>query len=185
MNRFREEELVRFFTVLDQKLDTKETLFLIGGAAVLISKHTGRMTKDVDTWMRVPQKIREIWPLVVQETGIDLRIEISSVAEAAHDMEARAEQRLAFKNLIIFTPSSLDLLIMKLPRFSDTDRQDISALAKGLKPQKLLTVFKNEFLPYCMGNKRMVALSYLQVIEEIFGEDEAAEHAEVIGFNNI
>src|SRR5437868_9759911 len=133
MNRFREEQLKTFFEALDKRLKTPVTIFLIGGGAVLITKHTGRMTKDLDTWMSIPPAVEAVWQDVVRETGINLGIEVASVAEAPLEMEARAVVMLQYSRLKVMTPSALDLLIMKIPRFSDTDQEDIQALVRGLK----------------------------------------------------
>lgn len=185
MPNFREEEILKFFKVLDGLLEKNESLFLIGGAAVVVGYHSNRMTKDVDAWMKVSPGIQDKWDEAVKKTGLTLSLEVAGIAEAAYSMEERVDVKLKLKKLTVLTPSALDLIIMKIPRFSDNDKKDIYLLIKEMTADKLLVAFKDEFLPYCIGNKRMVALNYLEMIETAYGQDVADTHAIAIGFDNL
>lgn len=163
----------KFFRILDSLLDSQENLFLIGGAAVVLGYKSDRLTKDSDAWMSVSDKIREKWAEAVKKSGINLYLEVASVAQAAYGMEERASVKLKLKNLNIVTPSALDLIIMKVPRLSDNDRLDIGVLIKETTAKDLLQTFKTEFLPYCIGNKKFIAINYLEAIETHFGQKVA------------
>lgn len=185
MSSFREEQLLKFFSVLDGLLESPEQLFLIGGAAVVIGFHSDRMTKDVDTWMSIPKRIQDKWEAAVKLSGLSLHIEVAGVAEAAIGMEERALISLQLTNLTVLTPSALDLVLMKIPRFSDNDKTDIYKLMPFVEERQLCLIFKDEFLPYCMGSKKMVALNYLEVIEVVFGPVLADSHAKAISFESL
>lgn len=185
MQTFREDELKKFFQTLDGLLDSQEQLFLIGGASVVLGYKSDRLTKDVDAWMSVSAKIQEKWAEAVRKSGINLYLEVASVAQAPYGMEERASVKLKLKNLNIMTPSALDLILMKVPRFSDNDRLDVGVLIKETNAEDLLKIFKAEFLPYCIGNRKFIAINYLEAIEIHFGQKVADFHAKEIGFDSL
>ena len=78
------------------------------------------------------------------------------------------------KKLRVFIPEKHDWALMKLVRYNEKDARDIREVSSrvGLAEKVLVERFLNE-MTHVTGNFRELVLSFLLMIETLFGKSEA------------
>lgn len=179
-----EAELLALLNDIDRKLDAEGlpgpvNLFVLGGAAAVIAYGSPRGTVDIDAYLE-DRKIRglfEEW--AGQGTELAKRSGVYFQNASLHfmliedpDWRERSREILPgkLKNIRVMTISKEDLILTKLSRYNDRDREDIRFLIENRKAdlKKLIAYYKSA-RPYYVGNLRTLDQTFNIVLEEHFG----------------
>lgn len=175
MKRFTRDELRAFLLALDKHAPKASRLVIIGGAAATLSFGAPGGTIDIDTATNT-NDLEQACQAAKKETGLHIPLGYASVFEAPYEYESRLK-RLSLRGLRklkTLVPEKHDWALMKVVRFQDKDLEHIKAAAKSVKLD--LKTFEERFLTemtHILPRERLV-LHFLAMIEELYGEDEAA-----------
>lgn len=86
--RFEPTELKTFLTAIDGVLPERAFMILIGGGAATIGHGVQTATKDLDTLTEI-SKLEQAIRKARQETGLDIPIEPTPVADLPYEFESR------------------------------------------------------------------------------------------------
>lgn len=174
MRKFRRDELTRFLESLDKHLSGPRRIILIGGAAASLAYGITRVTTDIDTINDISD-LEPALQLARLDTGLDVPFQSVGIYDAPHHYEDRlAPIDLKLKQLQIVVPEKHDLVLMKVVRGQDNDREAIQQIEDqvGLDELTLVDRFKNE-MTHAIGRPEHLRLNFLSVIEMLYGESEA------------
>ena len=177
--RYTGAELTRLLQAADSKLLKETHLLVIGGSAIVLAHDPTGATKDLDTLSDI-EDLENAFAEASKETGIDAKLERVTIAESPYDFEERCEAILipGLTRLRIFIPEKHDLALMKTMRGDENDIDGITRIhrSSGLDLRVMIDRFCNE-MGHVNGNPRTVRFNFLNVIEQVFGE-EALKEAE-------
>jgi hypothetical protein len=184
MKEAGEQELFEFLKDIDARLDGenlqgKITLYVFGGAAAVIAYGSKRGTVDIDGYLDDERIWKKLVEWAGEGTALAKKHEIYFQAANTHimmiedpDWKERCVEILAnrLKHLRVMALGREDLILTKLGRYNDRDRQDIQFIAENHKidPQNLITYYKSA-RQYYVGNLRMIDQTFNIVLEENFG----------------
>lgn len=179
-----EAELLALLRDIDGKLggekpESQVNLYILGGAAAVIAYDSPRGTMDIDAYLedrRVSRRFQE-WAgegkeLSIKHGGIYFHpANLTIMLIEDPDWRERASEFYAgqFKNMKLFVISKEDLILSKLSRYNDRDREDINFLAKNnaIDPEKLIVYYESA-RQYFAGNLRFLDQTFNIVLEENF-----------------
>jgi Nucleotidyltransferase of unknown function (DUF6036) len=125
---------------LDKRLSQAVGLHCIGGFAVVTAYGLPRSTNDLDYFTLVPSNcIVEIQEIGGEGTPLALKYKVhlhhAAVATLPEGYEDRLQElfRGHYKRLRLFVLDPYDLVLSKLSRNAERDRQDVAHLAKTQK----------------------------------------------------
>lgn len=179
-----EKELLAFLRDIDDKLGgenlkTKVDLYVLGGAAAVIAYGSPRGTRDIDGYLesrRVSTKLEE-WAgegkeLSTKHNGIYFQpanLVIMLIEDPDWRERASEVYKGELKNMKVFVISKEDLILSKLSRYNDRDREDINFLARknAIDPKKLIAYYKSA-RQYFVGDLKRLDQTFNVVLEENF-----------------
>jgi Nucleotidyltransferase of unknown function (DUF6036) len=174
MRTFGRDELTRFIRALDHHLSGPRRVVLIGGAAACLAYGITRATTDVDTVDDVTD-LHEALRLARLDTGLDVPFQSVGIYDGPYDYEDRLTPiDLGLEKLEVIVPEKHDLVLMKVVRGQENDRDAIQQMADrvGLDERTLVDRFKSE-MKHVIGRPERLRLNFLSVIEMLYGEREA------------
>ncbi len=145
-----------FLEELDGLLDEPIELHCIGGFAVVVGYGLPRGTNDLDYLTLVPySRINELQEMAGPGSTLAKRHRVHTQHTGVASMPESYEERLAemfprrFKNVRLFVPDPYDLVLSKLTRNNQRDREDVEFLArtKHLDPAILRERYEKEMVP--------------------------------------
>lgn len=149
-----------FLTELDDLLNEPCELHCIGGFAVVAVYGLPRSTNDLDYYSIVPQHCTDELERIAGE-GSDLarkhkvHVHHASVASLPESYEERMTELFAgrFKNLRLLVLDPYDLVLSKLSRNVERDREDVEYVVKTqhLDAAILRARYEQELKPYLIG----------------------------------
>lgn len=184
MKQTGEAELLALLQDIDHKLDAESLdgqvdLFVLGGAAAVIAYGSPRGTVDIDAYLedRRVRHLFEEW--AGQGKELAKRFGVYYQSASLHFMliedpgwRERAREILPGKlrNIRVMAISKEDLILSKLSRYNDRDREDIRFLIEKRKVdvKKLIAYYKSA-RPYYVGERRTLDQTFNIVLEEHFG----------------
>jgi len=176
MNLFEPDELKLFLESVDKHLETETELILIGGAAASLGYGVRRATVDIDTVSDL-SGLYEAFRMAREETGLDVPLQRVGIFDGPYCYEERLEPlKLGLRWLRLRVPEIHDLALMKIVRGQEHDRAAISEMAAtaSISRDVLVERFKNEMDHVVGVREEVLRLNFLAVIEQLFGETEAA-----------
>jgi hypothetical protein len=144
-----------FLTELDDLLNEPCELHCIGGFAVVAAYGLPRSTNDLDYYSLVPQHCTDELERIAGEGSslarkYKVHVHHAAVASLPESYEERMTELFAgrFKNLRLFVLDPYDLVLSKLSRNIERDREDVAYVAKTqhLNADVLRERYKREFL---------------------------------------
>ena len=174
MRTFHRDELTRFLESLDRHLPGPRRVNLIGGAAASLAYGVSRATTDIDTIGDIAD-LEEALRLARLETGLNVPFQSVGIWDAPYHYEDRLTRlEMGFEKLQIVVPEKHDLVLMKVVRGQDNDREAIQQMADrvGLDRLTLIDRFKKE-MTHTIGNPGQLRANFLAVVELLYGEAEA------------
>jgi hypothetical protein len=148
-----------FLAELDTLLDEPIELHCIGGFAVVIGYGLPRGTNDLDYRTLIPyNRINDLQRIAGVGSALAIKHKVHVQHTAVDSMPDEYGERLTelfpgrFKNLRLFIPDPYDLVLSKLSRNIERDRQDVEYLARtqNLDPAVLRERYK-ELRPNLIG----------------------------------
>jgi Nucleotidyltransferase of unknown function (DUF6036) len=149
-----------FLTDLNSSLSESVTLHCMGGFAVVVGYGVPRATNDLDYRTLSPFYLAdEIHRLAGRDSPLHqkhgLYIQRVGWADIPEDYEERLTEILEnrFTNIRLMLVDPYDLVLSKLSRNIDRDREDVKYLATALKlnPETLRARYQNELRPIIIG----------------------------------
>lgn len=149
-----------FLGELDALLDEPVTLHCIGGFAVVAGYGLERGTNDLDYRSLVPyDRINDLQRLAGPGSVLARKYKVHLQYTGVESMPENYEERVSelfhghFKNLRLFVPDPYDLVLSKLSRNNERDRQDVEFLSrtKHLDPAVLRERYEKELRPSLIG----------------------------------
>jgi hypothetical protein len=148
-----------FLAELDTLLNEPVQLHCIGGFAVVVGFGLPRATNDLDYATLVPYNlINDLQQIAGEGSALAIKHRVRVQRPAVEAMPDDYAERLTelfpgrFKNLRLFIPDPYDLVLSKLSRNEERDRQDVEYLARTqhLDPAVLRERYK-ELIPNLIG----------------------------------
>ena len=184
MKEASERELFELLKDIDARLDgedlnDKVTLYVFGGAAAVIAYGSKRGTVDIDGYLddeRIWMKLVE-WAgagtALAKKHGIYFQSANTSIMLIEEpDWKNRSVVILGnrLKHLRVMALGKEDLILSKLGRYNDRDRQDIQFIAENheIDPARLIACYKSA-RRYYVGSLDTVDQTFNIVLEENFG----------------
>jgi len=168
MIRFTKKDIERLLIALDKYLEEPAEMILIGGTAALLAYQTSGRTQDIDTFNKT-NHLKKAHKKAIAETGINIPLSRSSVADGPYDFESRLiiYKDLQLKSLIIKIPDVVDLILMKIIRGVEHDLETIRELIQKnhVSSKILIERFKNE-MGHVIGDPKKLRLNLLAMLEE-------------------
>jgi hypothetical protein len=149
-----------FLEELDSLLTEPLELHCIGGFAILAAYGYKRITNDLDYFTLVPiDVVNRLHKLAGQGSALarkhKVHVQHVPVASLPEDYETRIAPLFPghFKNIRLFVLDPYGLILSKLSRNADRDREDVAFLAKSLSLDKevLRGRYERELRPSVIG----------------------------------
>jgi hypothetical protein len=153
----------RFLEELDELLRERVHVHCIGGFVVSLSYGLPRPTADVDYFAVIPYASvddLQAWagPDSMLAKKHKLYFQHFPAISLPEDYESRLSEMYPgrFKNLHLYAPDPFDLILSKLERNSQKDRDDVAFLAESLhlSGEALRERYKKELRPYLANEAR-------------------------------
>jgi len=177
-------EIEKFLRGIDSFLKKKVSVIIIGGTAAALAYKVSMATQDIDTWNST-KDLKDAYEKAKKSTGLEIPLGQVSVGDAPINFEDRLEvfKPQKFKKLIVKVPEVGDLILMKTLRGYEHDLESIEEMVKTQKVKaEILTQRYATELGSAIGNKRVLDINFLAMIERCFGKREAEKSKKTIGF---
>lgn len=179
-----EAELLSFLRAIDARLDAdgftgRVDLYVFGGAAVVIAYGSKRATVDIDALVTdggLRKKLEE-WAgrgsALAAEHGLHFQGANTTLMPIVEpDWMERSVEMLkgGLKHFRVMAIGKEDLILSKLDRYNDRDREDIQFLAEAhrVDPKKLIAYYRTARDHY-VGRLATLDQTFNIVLEEHFG----------------
>lgn len=149
-----------FLEELDGLLDQPFEFHCIGGFAVVAEYGLQRGTNDLDYYTLIPaNRIRDLEEMAGEGSALarkhKVHVHHAAIATLPDSYEERMKELLSgrFKHIRLLVPDPYDLVLSKLSRNIDRDREDIKYLSRNLHlaPDILKARYDAELKPYLIG----------------------------------
>ena len=129
IRRYSRDELERLLKAIDQKLQAKVDMIVIGGAAALLAYRSSRATVDIDTVMNL-RDLDRAYKKARTATKLPIPLGPVGVFDPPYSYEDRLREltSLNLRHLRVFVPELHDLILMKTMRGDDRDLEVIQEL---------------------------------------------------------
>ena len=172
-------ELLRFLGAVDRHLTAPAALILLGGSAIALYG-VAAGTTDIDTFETDLSKLQSAIELARAETGLDIPVTDTAVADAPYEYETRLQGVKAdWTFLRVAKLERHDLALSKTVRGYENDLVAIQRLHE-IVPLDLPTLverYLNE-MTHAIGNPDKLEGNFLLLIERLYG-DMAAERVSI------
>jgi hypothetical protein len=165
------EEIAELLRAVDRHLTAQARVVIIGGAAAAF-QGAQSTTTDVDTHHALDAELEQAIQLARDETGLDIPVAYSTVADVPYNAEDRLERRLpGLLHLEVWVLEKHDLTLSKVIRCYEHDLQQVEEMHghSGLTFDILVDRFRNE-MDHVVGDPVRIRLNFLELIERLFGE---------------
>ena len=167
---YGKDEIHRFLRAIDHHLESHARLVIIGGGAAALHDATST-TNDVDTCNAITEHLAHAVRLARENTGLEIPISESTVAEYPYNYEDRLERVLPeLQHLEVFVLEKHDLALSKVVRGFAHDDQQVRSIHRAAKLDfdVLLARYQTE-MDHITTAPRL-ELQFLEMIETVFDE---------------
>jgi hypothetical protein len=169
------EQIEQFLRAVDRHLMNPTRVVLIGGSAAALAYRAGSTTDDIDTLDAITAELNEAIARAVEDTGLDIVMQKSTVADAPYDYDTRLERQLPdLKMLEVCALEKHDLTLSKVIRCTEHDLQQIAEIhsSVGLSFDVLVQRFCDEMF-HVIGDPPRIRGNFLVMIRMLFGDLKA------------
>ena len=170
------DDICRLLQVVDGHLTDPAAVVIIGGAAAAFHR-ADSTTNDVDTNDALNDALQDAIQRARAETGLEIPINHSAVADVPWHFEDRLERQLPeLRNLQVWVLEKHDLVLSKSVRCDEHDLEQLEELhAKNpLDFDVLVTRFRTE-MTHAIGEPAKIRERFLEMIERLSGELKRVE----------
>jgi len=182
VKQFPGSEIVRFLQAVDRHLDKPFRLDVIGGAAALLSFRIDSGTVDIDAANNVAG-LQKACRAARDETGLAIPLSSAGIYDGPYEYERRMKRVpiRGLRKLQVFVPEKHDWALMKIVRLIEKDIEDIREVDKkaGFSRTTFLKRFLEE-MTHVTGRREDLILSFLTMMETLFGPTEAGRMEKAI-----
>ena len=135
--RFKATDLTRFLEAIDRNLEESAKITVIGGSAAALGYNVSSATSDIDTFSSNLDKIRLAADAARRETGLEIPLSNTPIADVPYNYEERLERVLPnLGKLQVWVLEKHDLALSKTIRAAQHDLQQLTEL-HGVAPLDL------------------------------------------------
>lgn len=166
------EEIRVFLQAVDRHLTRRARVEIIGGSAAALAHGASSTTTDLDTYNALDQELLDAVARATEETGFDIPVSQSTVADVPYNYEDRLERHLPeLEHLEVWVLEKHDLVLSKTVRCYDHDLQQILEVHEnaGLSFDVLVERFESE-MTIAIGDPAKIRSNFLLMLETVFGE---------------
>lgn len=170
-----------FLGELDDLLDEPFELHCIGGFAAVVAYGLPRSTNDLDYYSLIPwNRLGDLEHLAGEGSDLarkhKVHIHHAGVASLPENYEERLVELFSgrFKRIRLFVLDPYDLILSKLSRNADRDREDVEYVARTLRvdPHILRERYETELRPNLIGSPEQHDQTLKFWLEAYFAEQE-------------
>jgi len=184
---FDKADVDAYLMALDQEIEFKFELIIIGGAALMLAYQAKTNTEDIDSFNSVARLAAAKDRLFAR--GFDVPLIEAKVRFGPYDFLSRAVSYsdLNLKHLRILVPEIHDLILFKLTRLEERDLKDIlrAAATQTINPEILFSRFYIETYPGYAGDLIFLCEKYLNVVMKLWGDGCATEHEQRLNLKGV
>ena len=170
--RFEASALFDFLLRVDRELRAPVEIVLVGGSAIATIDPT-HATTDVDLLPPVSKEFDEAVQRLRSRGEPVLAVQITTVVDAPEGFEGRLQRiSLSLSSLTVLLPERHDLAMMKLSRGYEHDLEALEDIHR-LQPFDVDTLVARFKDTEAIGPRRRFAVSFLDLIARLFGEERA------------
>ncbi|MBI5629418.1 MAG: hypothetical protein HY921_00890 [Elusimicrobia bacterium] len=172
-----EEELFRFLGDIDALLEEGLALYILGGAAAVIAYGSGRGTIDIDAYLddeRLRCKLSD-WAgrgtELARRHGLYFDSANAALMLLEPDWKDRCVEILKgrLKHIQVMALGKEDLILSKLSRYNDRDREDIQFMVEKHRPDvKKLVAYYKAARQYYVGHLPRLDQTFNILLQEHF-----------------
>jgi Nucleotidyltransferase of unknown function (DUF6036) len=170
---------MEFLRRIDMELDEPAVVFVVGGSAVSMIDPT-HATTDVDLMPPGSRAVERAIDRLKMRGEPVLPVQVAGTVEAPEGVEQRsiAWTVPGLTRLTVLAPERHDLAVMKLARGYPHDLQALESIHRiqPFDPNVLEQRFDETDV---VGPRRRFALSFLDLIQRLFGDEEAKRREHV------
>jgi hypothetical protein len=165
-------EIERFLRAVNEALERRATIILIGGGALAVKYRVDLPTTDIDTFNAIGHELRRAIDLAREATGLPMPFEQSGVADGPYGFEDRLVRALpSLRRLIVLVPERHDLALMKTVRGDLADFEKLGAVHRKT-PFDLSVLLERyeEEMGHVVIDPRRLRGNFLGLVDELFPE---------------
>lgn len=171
LRRFDRGELETFLRAVDRYLTSPTKIVIIGGTAASLAHGIDATTVDIDLFQSDSIELQRAANLACEETGLDVPICDSTVADIPYNAEDRLVRHLGdLPHLEVWALEKHDLVLSKILRWADSDRYQVRQL-RDLSLDVLVERFTGE-MTHVVGDHGRFKENFLDLVQDLFGELE-------------
>lgn len=176
MERYPSDDIRRFLRAVDARLNRRCVVIIIGGSGAGLAYATDLRTHDIDTYNRVPAYLAAAAQKARVDTGLDIPITHSAVADLPYDFENRLEQPTIgrLRHLEVWVPEKHDLVLSKTLRGYEHDLDAVAEIHRRhtLDAELLVDRYIDE-MGHAIGEKSRLDCNLFAMLARVFGDDVA------------
>jgi Nucleotidyltransferase of unknown function (DUF6036) len=166
-----------FLDELDELLDDTFELHCVGGFAIVAAYGLPRSTNDLDYFTLIPfNRVQDLERIAGHGSALarkhKVQVHLAAIASVPEDYERRMTELFPqrFKHLRLFVLDAYDLVLSKLSRNVERDREDVAHLARTchLDGMILRDRYVAELRPILIGDARQHDLTLKFWIDAYF-----------------
>ncbi len=177
MKTYSKDEIEKFLLAIDENLNKRFDLIIIGGTAAALAYHVNRFTKDIDTVNGITA-IKKAYEAAKKKTGLDIPMGPVGVEDGPYHYQDRLLEHIisGAKHLKIFVPERHDFVLMKMIRGQQNDIDMVIEMHKvePLLFSRLLDLIVSE-MTGITGYKKRIKPHFLAMFETLFGDAKLTE----------
>lgn len=161
-----------FLQAIDRHLTRRVRVEIIGGSAAALAHGAKSTTTDLDTFNALNKELLDAVARAIEETGFDIPVSQSTVADVPYNYEDRLERQLPeLDHLEVWVLEKHDLVLSKTVRCYDHDLQQILEIHQyaALSFDVLVERFESE-MANAIGDPARIRSNFLLMIQTVFGE---------------
>lgn len=170
------DEIRVFLQAVDRHLTRRVRIEIIGGSAAALAHGAKSTTTDVDTFNALNKELLEAVARAREETGFDIPVSQSTVADVPYNYEDRLERHLPeLEYLEVWVLEKHDLVLSKTVRCYEHDLQQILEIHQNAALSFDVLVERFEFeMANAIGDLARIRSNFFIMIDTVFGELQRA-----------
>ena len=172
MRRFSPSEIETFLFAVDDALEDRARLTVIGGSALTLGYAVEVFTNDIDTYSSDLERVNRAAAVARKKSELPIPLANSSIAQVPSGFEQRLKRVLpSLQRLEVWVLDPYDLAVSKLLRGDEHDRQQLVALHEQVQFDKTALVSRfMELMADYVGDPTEPRWALFHFVDELWGE---------------
>ena len=135
-------------------------IYLLGGSACIIQGYLDRATRDIDILdLEYSSQVGRLFRILGDVDYLD--IILTTLAEGYEERTIRVKE---IKNIEVYVLSREDIVVTKIGRYSDKDKEDIKILMEKVDKEKIIQLIDNVKKRKNLSSK--IKLNFIENVEQ-------------------